>query len=222
MKVKTLTLTLESDKQILEQAHKLRGFFATKFNEYVLLHQHHGDKFIYSYPLIQYKILNKTPTIIGINEGIDVLKEIYDGYDSIKLGDSEYKIFERGISIKEHEFGTSEKFQKYHFLTPWFALSQKNFEEYMKLDLEKRKEKLRKIMIGNIISMSKGLKYTVDKEIKLDTKLRQVHSSFKGREIIAFKGEFIVNFNIPDLFGIGKSVSRGFGTVKKKWIESKS
>ena len=85
----------------------------------------------------------------------------------------------------------------------------------MKLDSRERRDKLRKIMIGNIISMSKGLKYTVDKEIKLDTKLRRVHSSFKGREIIAFGGEFIVNFNVPDLLGIGKSVSRGFGTVKK-------
>jgi len=63
--------------------------------------------------------------------------------------------------------------------------------------------------------MSKGLKYTVDKEIKLDTRLRQVRSSYKRREIIAFRGDFVVNFNIPDLFGIGKSVSRGFGTVKR-------
>lgn len=215
MLLKTLTLKLESDKQIQEQAHKLRGFFATKFNEYALLHQHQGDRFIYSYPLIQYKIIDKVPTIIGINEGIDVLKEIYDGYDSIKLGEQEYRIFQREIVIKEHDFGVSDKFQKYQFLTPWFALNQKNFGDYMKLDSKKRKEKLRRIMIGNIMSMSKGLKYTVDKEIKLDTRLRQVRSSFKGREIFAFRGEFVVNFNIPSLLGIGKSVSRGFGTVKK-------
>ncbi len=215
MILKTLTLTLESNKQILEQAHKLRGFFATKFNEYALLHQHQGGRLIYSYPQIQYKIIDKVPTIIGINKGISVLKEIYDGYDTLKLGDNKYKIFGRGISIKEQEFGISDKFHKYQFLTPWFALSQKNFDQYMKLDPAKRKEKLRTIMIGNILSMSKGLKYTVDKEIKLDTQLRQVHSSFKGREIIAFRGEFIVNFNLPDLLGIGKSVSRGFGTVKR-------
>jgi hypothetical protein len=215
MLLKTLTLKLESDKQIQEHSYKLRGFFATKFNEYVLLHQHQADRFIYSYPLIQYKMIDKMPRIIGINEGVEVLKEIYDGYDSIKLGEHEYKIFQREIVIKEHEFGVSDKFKKYQFLTPWFALNQENFENYLKLDFEKKKEKLRKIMIGNIISMSKGLKYTVDKEIKLDTKLRQICSSFKGRKITAFKGEFIVNFNIPDLLGIGKSVSRGFGTVKK-------
>lgn len=143
-----------------------------------------------------------------------ILKEVYDGYDTLRLGDSEYKVFERGITIKEQEFGVSDKFHKYEFLTPWFALNQKNFGDYMKLNPGERKEKLRKIMIGNIISMSKGLNYTVDKEIKLDAKLRQIRSSFKGREITAFKGNFTVNFNIPSLLGIGKSVSRGFGTVK--------
>ena len=215
MDIQTLNLRLKSDKEIHSHGNKLRGFFARKFNEYALLHQHQGNKFIYSYPLIQYKILDKTPHIIGINEGIDVLKEIYDGYDTIKLGNSEYKIFQREISIKEHEFGISDKFQKYQFLTPWFALNQENFDGYMKLDSRERRAKLRKIMIGNIISMSKGLKYTVGKEIKLDTQVRQVRSSFKGREIIAFSGEFIVNFKIPNLLGIGKSVSRGFGTVRR-------
>ncbi len=215
MNLKTFTLTLESDRQIQEQAHKLRGFFATKFNEYVLLHQHQGGRFIYSYPLIQYKIIDKIPILIGINEGIDVLKEVYDGYDTLKLGGSEYRIFERGISIKEQEFGVSVFFHRYRFLTPWFALNQENFDGYMKLDPPERREKLRKIMIGNIISMSKGLKYTVDKEIKLDTNLREFSSSFKRRDIVGFKGTFTVNFSIPDLLGVGKSVSRGFGTIKQ-------
>jgi len=48
MKLKTLILTMESDKLIRGDATKLRGFFATKFNEYVLLHQHlKNHKFLY-------------------------------------------------------------------------------------------------------------------------------------------------------------------------------
>ncbi|ODS41196.1 hypothetical protein BEH94_09685 [Candidatus Altiarchaeales archaeon WOR_SM1_SCG] len=215
MLLKTLTLKLESDKKIIGKPQLLRGFFATKFNEYVLLHQHHLGEFIYSYPLVQYKILNNIPTVIGINEGAEVLKEIYDKYDSIKLGDEEYRIYQREIIIKEQEFGVSGKFHKYKFLTPWFALNQKNFQEYKELNNKDRKEKLRKIMIGNIIAVSKGLSYVVDREIKLDAELVEVRSPFKGQEITTFNGEFIVNFNIPDLLGIGKSVSRGFGTIKK-------
>jgi hypothetical protein len=37
----------------------------------------------------------------------------------------------------------------------------------------------------------------------------------KGIPLIGFEGMFQTNFNLPDYFGIGKSVSRGFGTVRK-------
>lgn len=33
--------------------------------------------------------------------------------------------------------------------------------------------------------------------------------------MLGFLGRFSVNFDIPDYWGIGKSVRRGFGTVKK-------
>ena|SRR5665811_2483169 len=87
MNLKTFTLTLASTRPIHGSASHLRGFFATKFNEYTLLHQHSADKFIYSYPLVQYKMINGAPMVIGINEGAEVLKQVYDKYDEIKLGE---------------------------------------------------------------------------------------------------------------------------------------
>ena len=44
-------------------------------------------------------------------------------------------------------------------------------------------------------------------------KLREVQTTFKSTPILGFLGTFSVNFEIPDYWGIGKSVSRGFGTV---------
>ena len=215
MNLKILTLTLESDRKFLENAHKLRGFFAGAFNEYVLLHHHKFDKYVYDYPLIQYKMIDSKPMVIGINEGIDVLKEIYDKYDEIRLGDSRYTIYERQITVKEQTFGISDKPQKYVFLTPWFALNQKNYPKYVESDTDARKELLKRILTSNFISVSKGLNYNVKSQIKVEISLREITSSFKRIKIPAFKGEFKVNFNIPDHMGIGKSVSRGFGTIKK-------
>jgi len=40
-------------------------------------------------------------------------------------------------------------------------------------------------------------------------------SKLKGTPMLGFLGTFSVNFEIPDYWGIGKSVSRGFGTVMK-------
>ncbi len=95
MILKILRLTLHSDAPMRGDGTKLRGFFATSFNEHALLHQHITDRLIYSYPLIQYKMLEEGPLVIGINEGADVLKDIYDKFDEIKLGESKYSIMER-------------------------------------------------------------------------------------------------------------------------------
>jgi hypothetical protein len=161
-------------------------------------------------------MIHKVPTVIGINEGTDVLTEIYDKYSEIKLNNNVYEIVERGISYKNENFGLSDKFHTYSFETPWFALNQENFtDRYKRIDSTEQKELLRKTLVGNILSMSKSLGYTVPEKIKCEINLHPGSSSMKGMEIATFKGEFMVNFLIPDYFGIGKSVSRGFGTVKR-------
>jgi hypothetical protein len=86
MHLKTLRLTLKSDRPVEETSAKLRGFFATRFTEYALLNQHiNVDKLLYRYPRIQYKILEGEAVVLGIEEGAEVLKEIYDKYDELTL-----------------------------------------------------------------------------------------------------------------------------------------
>ena len=215
MDLKILSLTLTSTRPIQESGAQLRGFFATKFNEYSLLHQHDADKLIYRYPMVQYKMVNRKPTVLGINEGAEVLKEIYDEYDKITLNGNEYEIVERGITYKKEDFGISEKLVKYDFISPWFALNQENYRKYIASEKEQQAALLNKTLVGNILSMSKYLDYQVPEKIKCHIEVKEQSSSLKGNEIIAFRGSFVTNFQIPDLLGLGKSVSRGFGTVKR-------
>lgn len=63
--------------------------------------------------------------------------------------------------------------------------------------------------------MSKGLNYTVSDQVKCWINLRKVNINIKDIKHIGFMGEFKVNFNIPDYFGIGKNVSKGLGTIKR-------
>ena len=79
-----------------------------------------------------------------------------------------------------------------------------------------KEEILQRILIGNIISMSKGFNYTVEEKIKCWLNLQSTYVNIKGLKHVGFVGEFKVNFNIPDYFGLGKNVSKGFGTIKKK------
>ena len=79
-----------------------------------------------------------------------------------------------------------------------------------------RRELLENILIGNILSVSKSLGYTVAEPIKAEIgKMREVKTRLKDVPMIGFLGTFSVNFEIPDYWGIGKSVSRGFGTLIK-------
>jgi len=217
MKLKTLILTMRSDDTIKANAAKLRGFFATEFNNYILLHQHKGDGFVYHYPLVQYKMIEDIPFILSINEGVEVLKDIYNKYHSVKLGRNSYEVMEKVIKIKDEEFGINDNSAGYSFLTPWLALNEKNYERYIRIrDWAGKKQFLAKVLVGNIISMSKSLGYTVPAPIKAGLgRVREVKTSLKGTPMLGFLGTFSVNFNIPDYWGIGKSVSRGFGTVRK-------
>ncbi len=62
--------------------------------------------------------------------------------------------------------------------------------------------------------MCKGLGIIVDRYLQVRSHLTEERSNFKSINSMSFTGEFIINFKIPDFFGIGKSASHGYGTVK--------
>ena len=73
---------------------------------------------------------------------------------------------------------------------------------------------LERILVGNCLSFAKSFHHNVTLKLKADcSKLRPVSSRLKGITMQGFTGLFSVNFLLPDRVGIGKSVSRGFGTL---------
>jgi len=216
MKVKTMLLKMESDQPIREDSAKLRGFFANKFNSYLLLHNHlDNNKFLYQYPRVQYKTINHTKMILGLAEGVDVLQNICNQYDQIVLAGHTYQIFSKEISLKVEDFGINSENMKYEFITPWFALNEENYQRYKKYKYAERTEQLKSILIRNIMAIAKTLQYFVDSKIIVNINLKETSIKFKGANVIGFLGTFQANFNLPNYIGLGKSVSRGFGTIKK-------
>jgi hypothetical protein len=198
---------------------KVRGAIASHYPELLLLHNHRGDQFLYSTPLIQYRVLDGQATVIGIGSGSEVLSKISFDLDQLKIGERLLTILERRVNISEVNLGTTESYAHYSFLTPWLALNEENYEKYKSASLKDRHHLLRRILIGNILSMSKGLGYVVTEEIKvsrLDVYPLKTPVRLKGVEMTGFKGTFTVNFELPDYIGLGKSVSRGFGTIVKQ------
>ena len=105
----------------------------------------------------------------------------------------------------------------YEFASPWIGLNQKNFKKYDEAGREEKNRILKRAMTGNILSVAKHLDcwLSEDQKIKIDIKLKEIKVNLKSKSMTAFNGIFKTNFLIPDYLGIGKSVSRGFGAVRK-------
>jgi len=211
-----LTVSLEGNKVNSRDVPKIRGYLAGRFPQYIELHNHlGGDKFKYGYPVIQYKSIGGVPNIIAINDASRILIDIFYDVKEIDMKDKVMSILEKGYVLKNLVLGPADGLIEYEFISPWMALNQENYEVYVNASQEERVGILKKVLVGNILSMAKGLNCWVDKPIEVMIKLRPVEVNYKNKKMVGFKGRFMTNFVIPDYLGLGKSVSRGFGTVVK-------
>ena len=216
-KLKMLVLTFNADKRIEEDASKLRGYIGNKFSQYPILHHHlTGEKSLYTYPKVQYKIIDGNAVLVGINEGADVLKEISGEIEMFTLDKNLYKVKSIQMNQMNAELGECRENHYYKFLTSWIGLNPENYKKYkMMHELKERKLLLNNILVGNILSMCKGFDFVVSKNLYVHSLLNEEKTSYKAVPMIGFTGEFKINFIIPDFLGIGKGVSQGFGTIKR-------
>lgn len=201
-------------------AHKLRGYFGNLFKEHSpVLHNHYEDgRFRYRYPEIQYKVIKKIPTLIGINEGADLLPKLFLKIKKIDINGQQFPVNAKNIECKAVEIGFSDSLQEYEFTTLWMALNQQNYPKYQNLKSAKEKEEmLNSILVGHILSLFRntGIELQPNERLMAKVDLREKSTRFKENKMIVFSGKFIVNALLPDEVGLGKSVSRGFGTIKR-------
>lgn len=215
MEIDYSIIQLENIELKPREAVKIRGFFAEIYRDNILVHNHKANKVIYGYPKIQYKVLNSIPTICGIEEGVNIIKDIGNHVDFININNEIIEIFQKKIKLSKQYFGIADDYISYELLTPWMALNQNNIGKYDCYNEIKKEELLKRILIGNILSIAKGLNYNVEENIHVWTNFQECIVNFKNIKMRAFRGKFKTNFIIPDYLGIGKSVARGFGTIKR-------
>mgnify|MGYP000485703671 CR=1 FL=1 len=200
-------------------AHKLRGYFGHLFKEHSpLLSNHYEDGSLrYRYPLVQYKVINSTPMLIGLNEGGELLTQLFLKINQLDINGKNYQIKSKNISSTNCDIGFSENLQEYKFETLWLALNQKNYQKYSILKDEAEKDNmLKSILVGHVLSLFRNRGVELDQNQRLMAKLnvKQKQTIFKDKTMLAFTGDFIINANLPNSLGLGKSVARGFGSIK--------
>ncbi|MBW2013285.1 MAG: DNA repair protein [Deltaproteobacteria bacterium] len=218
--MKKATLSFSNVNLRASHIHKFRGFIGNLFKNHDLIHNHDlkTGKPIYRYPLIQFKLIDKIPAIIAITDrAVKIFAEIFMKLDKIVIEDTVIPVFEKELKVEEVEFGYSDEIFMYEFISPWIGLNQKNFIKYNDAAREEKNEMLKRVMTGNMLSMAKYLDcwLSKDQKIKIDHKLKKVKVNLKNKSMTGFNGIVKTNFLIPDYLGIGKSVSRGFGTVRR-------
>lgn len=195
----------------------LRGCFSQGCRSNSLFHGHIGDGYSYTPPLIQYKCIDGKACIVGLEAGAEALKNIPKIKDMI-LGGRKKIVERQELIIDQKEFGWCREFCEYVFVMPWMGLNQENNLKYIGLNKNGQdvNHLLVKILTGNILSMSKAVGYTVPKKIEIQTRLAEGDTvpGKGGTTMKGFTGSFLANFIIPDLWGIGKLSSHGYGTVK--------
>jgi hypothetical protein len=201
------------------QLHKVRGYFSSQFAHFDLLHNHRpgSNKFFYRYPAVQFKTHQCLAIHAYKDEGISVLKELFLESEQIIIQDQVLRVNDKEIEVKEVEIGEDGQSYVYEFITPWIALNQQNYRDFLSLETPvKQRDKLHAILINNIISFCKFAGYTVQERLEISSSFNPVSTNLKGKNHLAFKGEFTVKFLLPDLLGIGKSTSRGYGNILRK------
>jgi hypothetical protein len=219
----TIPLTTISFPEIrlsTRDAHKLRGYFGEVFKEHSpLLHNHYDDGSLrYAYPLVQYKIVDKIPVLVGMQEGAKLLTELFFDMKTLRIEGREYPVMERDIAFKNVPVGVGEELVDYRFCTLWMALNQQNHTEYSGKQPDEQRAFLSRILTGNILSFYKGVGLFLPPEARILTTFRpgrETTTGFKDQRMVAFTGKFTTNALLPDLIGLGKSVSRGFGSIQK-------
>lgn len=213
-----------NNRLALDEIPYFRGAVIKKFeNElpedlFRFLHNHNGEGLIYSYPLVQYKLINNKVGIVLIDSACELLDYF------TKSGDIQANIRNKELNFSFEDAGLctfdlkpeNELFS--YKIKDWLPLNQDNYEKYRNADgIIEQFSLLESIMTGNIISMAKGLGISIESEIKCKiTKVSDTKTvTFKGIRMLSFSLEFKSNIKIPEWTGLGKGVSRGFGVVSK-------
>jgi len=217
-KLRTLLVTFANDIGYTPIS-AFRGAVIEKVGrENPLFHNHlSDDTFIYKYPLIQYKKIGKQAGIFCLDEGVDEIHKLFGHRNwTIDLQGHPITLKVDRLDMKTTNVNVWEKTFDYN-LWNWQALNEENWKRYLELDsMVDKVGMLEKILTANILSFAKGIDWHIEHPIKLvikDVKLER-DSRMKDIKVRTFEVDFRCNVFLPDFMGLGKGVSKGFGTVR--------
>ena len=199
----------------IPRADHLRAAIAALRPEIDLLHQYGQKGFIYRYPRVLYRVEDREPAIIAVEEGTDVLSSLTLVGTSLRLGAMPRRILSATLEVSRQDLGPSPLPSRYRLSTPWLALNQENYLRFNRMSGEERQRFLDAQIVNNCLSLAKSFGLRVATRLVGRAHVRAVPVGMKGIEMIGHLGEVEVNFRIPEGLALGKSVAKGFGGLRR-------
>lgn len=198
----------------------IRQYFVDKY-PHPLFHNHYPDgKSIYRShgAPFQFKVINNEVFIIALNEGIDFANSFqWPDFLAITLGRSgvsvEFELYSK--TIVQANFSESDRLC-YRNLSPYIALNQDKHKIFLSLSDDDKRKTIEKGLGNHILTAAKWCGITVSHQIQIDLILMRPGCPIKIKDnlnFLSFDVMFESNTEIPNYIGLGKFVSRGYGTV---------
>jgi hypothetical protein len=214
--IENCIVTFEVNQAVtLEHARWLRGAISQAMLR-PEFHNHHGGKLSYVEPLIRYDTSTGKLNVVGVQSGAFLLKSL-PRFHSLRLGNQDVKVHTQTVMPSRVEVGPVKDAYRYRFSSECLPLNQENYDRWRRIAQPDKIQLLQQILIGNLLSFAKGIGMSVT--TKLEATCNLVPVGFRvlkpGVRMLGFTGDFSVNFKLPPMWGLGKSTSRGFGTVQE-------
>ena len=215
--VNITTLTFPQLKLRPRDAGLLRGYFAGAFGDRsVLFHNHTADNgFRYGYSQVQYKVLRGVPTVVGVAEGAGLVMQSFMDVDRLELNGHFVVVDDKELKVDKVEAGVIDELRDYRLASPLVMFNQENYKAYQKLPEAERSGFIRRLLRSHVITALRGIGCEVspDKPLMVSPRLRVRMGTLKNKRMRMYLGDFTTNAAIPSGIGIGKSTSKGYGTI---------
>ncbi|MBN2890276.1 MAG: hypothetical protein JXL97_00275 [Bacteroidales bacterium] len=202
-----------------QQISAFRGAIASKVGQNSnLFHNHTTSGFIYNYPFIQYKRLNKKAAIVCVEQGVDEIYILFNQPDwQLNLNGSNFLMKIEKLNVNAFNLNVWDNFFSYRIFN-WIALNPENHKKFRSTDsLTERIIILENILKANILSFAKGVEWILEEDKKIELKITNIIGEkvtrFKNISHVTFDVEFKTNVFLPQHIGMGKAASHGYGVV---------
>ena len=213
-----IIVTFDIDLDIREMDYFRYAIIEAAGKENILFHNHLSENaYRYGYPLIQYRWVRGKPAIVALASGTEGVVEFFNKWQGrLRIKDDVRNVAVHKVYVRNWIFSVGEEVRNKYFLRKWLPFNEENYTRWKESSDADKDSLMRKILIGNILSMAKGIGWKILKQIDVNIYYVSLPKTvlFKRKvPLVSFNVFFKTNVRLPHFIGLGKGVSRGFGSV---------